>query len=118
MVDVQPFAYRVPRFPLRLPVEFRIEDACLLGFTKDLSDKGVLVQLQEPVLPGTLGRVRLQIHTCSIEVEAEVAYAELGEAGLRFRFASPAEQGFVETLVKLVSRTQARGGAAGIARLG
>ena len=50
------------------------------------------------------------IETCVIELEAEVTYAELFEAGLRFRFASRAEKNFVETLVKVMSRNIARRG--------
>lgn len=106
MTDVHAFAYRVPRFRLDLPVEFWVEGSPISGRTCDLSEKGVLVHLCQPVLPGTQGRVRLQIDSCCIELAAEVAYAQLYEAGLHFRFSSQAEQQFVETLVRVVSRNK------------
>ena len=101
---VQAFAYRVPRFAVTLPVEFLVKDGAVAGVTKNISERGLLVQFASPVLPETTGTLRLMIDTCAIEVEAEVTYAELFEAGLRFCFASQAEQRFVQMLVKVVAR--------------
>lgn len=106
MLDVHAFAYRAPRFALTLPVEFCVGAFPIPGHTRDLSEKGLLVRLSEPVVTGTVGRVRLRIDSCVIELAAEVAYAEFHEAGLRFQFASKAEQHFVETLVRIVSKNK------------
>lgn len=106
VLDVHAFAYRAPRFALTLPLEFCVDDSWISGHTRDLSDQGLLVRLSQPVVTGTLGRVRLRIDSCFIELAAEVAYAELYEAGLKFKFASQAEQHFVETLVRIVSRNK------------
>ncbi len=106
--DVYAFAYRVPRFAATLPIEFVVEDVTVAGVTQNLSENGLLVRFASPVLRNTVGKLRLMVDTCVIEVEAEVTYAELFEAGLRFRFATPAEEQFIEMLVKVVSRDVSR----------
>lgn len=108
IVAVQSFAYRSPRFALSLPLEFLVEGTSIPGRCRDLSEQGISVLLQQPVLPGTRGRVRLRIESCCVEVAAQVAYAELYEAGLHFTFGSLAEQAFVEMLVKVVARSAGR----------
>ena len=93
-----------------LPLEFVVQGIPVRGRSRDLSEKGLFAFLEEPVLAGTQGRVRLQIESCSVEIAAEVAYAELREVGLRFEFRSTAEQAFVQMLVKVVSRTAGKAG--------
>ena len=111
MSEVHAFAYRVPRFAATLPVEFLVGGCPVAGVTENISEQGLLVRFASPVLPETVGKLRLLVETCVIEVEAEVTYAELFEAGLRFRFASQAERTFVEMLVEILSRKVVRGDA-------
>lgn len=110
MADVQAFSYRNPRFTLALPVRFCVEHAAIEGVTCNISEDGLLVRLQEPVLPGTEGRVRLEIERCFLELGARVAYAHLFEIGLKFDFASSEERAFVMMLVRVVSRNLHRAG--------
>lgn len=104
MVEVQAFAYRAPRLSLELPLEFVTASGALRGRSEDLSDTGLLVLLEEPVLTGTQGRVRLRIGALDLEFAAVVAHSELFQAGLSFCFASDRERDFMRTIVRMLVR--------------
>lgn len=106
MGAIQAFTYRVPRFTLRLPVSFCSAGAEIRGVSENLSETGLLVTFTEPLLPGSTGRMRLYVEQCWIEMQAEVAYAELFQAGLAFQFATETERRFLQALVKVVSRAR------------
>ena len=110
MTAVQAFLYRVPRLALELPIEFCLDGRRVAGRTRNISDTGLLVRLTEFVPPESLGRVRLEFGSCTMEIDAAVVHMELLEVGLHFRFSSVAEQDFIRTLVKVLamSTRQAR----------
>lgn len=108
MHEVQAYAYRVPRLPFELPVEYFAGGKWISGHTRDVSDTGVLVRLAEPVFSHTNGKVRLRFGTCTVEIEVRVAYTEFLEAGLSFCFGSEAERQFVQTLVRVLAKRAGR----------
>ena len=110
MSELHEYAYRVPRFALQIPVAFCIGEVRISGFSKDLSNEGLQVRLSGPVILGTCGRVRLHLDSCLIEIWAEVVHSDLLDVGLRFRFSSRAEEDFIRTLVKLISKNVGRSG--------
>lgn len=110
MLDLHAYAYRVPRIPLQMPVEFWSEGSSISGVSRDLSDTGLHVRLAVPVMPGRSGQLRLRLDACSIEIKVEVAHSELLDAGLRFCFSSAAEEHFIKTLVRVLSRGLVRSG--------
>lgn len=105
MVSLQTFAYRNPRVALQLPLSFQTEGFSILGETLNLSETGLYARLEQPVLTGTRGRLRLVVESCSVEIDAEVLHAELWNVRFCFSFASEAEHNFIATLVKVMSRT-------------
>lgn len=104
MGDVHAYSYRVPRMSLEHPIEFCTRDGSIAGFTRDVSDTGLLVRLQRPVPAGSSGKVRWQFGGCLVEIEARVAYADFLDAGLSFHFATEGERQFVQNLVKLLTK--------------
>ncbi len=104
MSEVHAFTYRMPRLSLDHAIEFCVAGVPVMGRTRDVSDSGLLVRLSEPVLPGTAGRVRWRFGSCTIELEASVAYSDFLDAGLAFHFASEAERQFIQTMVKVLSK--------------
>lgn len=112
MVEIHAFAYRTPRLSLEHSIEFCVAGTPIPGWTRDVSETGLLVRFPEPVLPGTKGSVRWRFGGCTVEIEASVVHSEFIEAGLEFSFASEAERQFVHTLVKLLIKgSKLRGSA-------
>ncbi len=108
--NLHAYTYRVPRFSLQVPVEFLVEEASIPGFSVDFSETGLQVRLARPVTPGGLGRLRLRLDGCMIEIEAEAVHCQLLDVGFRFRFSSAAEEQFIRILVKVLSKSVSRSG--------
>lgn len=104
MPAIVPYAYRVPRFALELPLEFFAEGLPIAGRTTNVSETGALVQLQRPVQMGDAGRLDLRFGTMTISLSVIVTHAEFPEAGLNFVFASEAEHQFVRLLTRVAAR--------------
>ena len=102
--DFHAYAYRVPRFSMQIPLEFWTGGVSIQGFSRDLSDTGLQGRLLVPVVPGARGRLQLRLDTCMVELQAEVVHSDFLDAGLRFCFSSAAEEQFIKTLVRILSR--------------
>lgn len=100
------FSYRSPRIVCRLPVELVADAGALLGWSRNLSDEGMLVDFQEPLLPSTQGRVRLRFGQCLLELEGRVTHTEAFTAGIAFLFADERERWFVHSLVQALEAAQ------------
>ncbi len=104
MTSVHAFTYRTPRLDVSIPVSFWVEGSAIRGYILNISERGVLVKLAELVRPQLTGKLQIHIEACTLEIKAQVAHTELYESGLQFCFSSAAEQSFIETLVRVLSR--------------
>ena len=77
MSEVQKFFYRGPRLSVRLPVSLRTEEFRFSGYTKDLSEHGLLVRLDGLVPARTSGRLLIEIGSANLELDVVVAYNEI-----------------------------------------
>lgn len=102
---IDSFAYRAPRVAASLAVEFVTEIGVLAGCTRDISEKGLSADFGEPVLPGTVGRVRFRTGRCLLDLEARVTHAEGFLVGLEFRFSSEQERLFLRAILQVLSRS-------------
>lgn len=100
---VHSFAYRAPRIPSSLPVEFLTGEDRLFGFTRDISEHGLSANFGEPVLPATVGRLRLKSGNCLIEVQAEVTHTEGFTAGLAFVLSSERERLLLRAMLQALA---------------
>ena len=103
---IQSFAYRVPRIDFCLPVEFLIGHAVLFGHTRNVSVKGFLVEFDEPVPQGTVGRIRFRIGRCMLELDSRVAHSQGFAAGMEFEFASEHERFGLVTILQVITNGQ------------
>lgn len=78
----------------------------LLGSTRNISDRGLLADFGEPVLPGTTGRVSLRVGRCTVEIQARVTNSEGFSAGMEFEFASEQERSFLHAVVQMLSEVR------------
>ena len=70
---------RLPRYQIQLPLLYKIapaESKFGVGWTRNLSEGGALVELDEHVQPDTPLHLSLRTDTGSIEIEARVTWAE------------------------------------------
>lgn len=104
MAMVESFAYRVPRFEITFPVEYWVGSDPVTGFTRNISDNGLLARFTQPLLEGTQGTLRFCIGTCVLEIEACVSHADCLNAGIAFLFSSDQQRQFVSTLVKVLGK--------------
>lgn len=98
------FAYRPPRIDFCFPVEFHAGNEILVGSTKNISEKGFLVDFGEPLRLGLTGRTRFRVGRCTLELEARIVYTEGFSAALAFDFASDQERSFLYALVGMVTQ--------------
>ena len=99
------YTYRDPRLAACLAVQFVTQYGVLSGWTRDLSEKGLQVDLNEPVLLGTMGKVRLHVGHCSLELEAKVAHTEGFTVGLVFAFLSEQESSFMSAILQVLRKS-------------
>ena len=104
MADVHAFCYRSARVSVEYPVELCIEQSDIAGFTKDVSDTGLLVRLTRPVNRGSYGKLRWRFGSLLIELDVCVVSTDFLEAGLSFRFASDSERQFIRTMLKALTK--------------
>lgn len=70
---------RLPRYQIQLPLLYKIasaESKFGVGWTRNLSEGGALVELDEHVQPDTPLHLSLRTDTGSIQIEARVTWAE------------------------------------------
>ena len=103
---IHPFLYRLPRVATVVPVDLDRDGLMLAGFTRNISDTGLLACFEEPLAPGTRGTVRLRFGRCMVHIEATVTHTEAFDAGLRFEFTSDHERAFLRSLVKALSKSK------------
>lgn len=106
LIVIQSFAYRVPRIDFCLPVEFLVGPAVLFGHTRNISVKGFLVEFDEPVAEGTVGRIRFRIGRCTLELDTRVAHSQGFAAGMEFSFASEHERFGLVTILQVITNEQ------------
>ena len=104
MSEVQNFFYRGPRLAVQLPVSLKTENFTFSGYTKNMSEHGVLVRLNGFVPPQTTGQLVLDIGAASFSLDVVALYTEVLDVGLSIRFTSDAERAFFEKFVKSIFR--------------
>ena len=71
--------HRLPRYQIQLPLLYKLGNPASkfgVGWTRNLSEGGALVELDEHVQPDTPLHLSLRTDSGSIEIEARVAWAE------------------------------------------
>lgn len=104
MSEVQNFFYRGPRLAVELPVSLRTATDTFSGYTRNLSEHGVLVRLDGLVPPQTTGQLTLNAGAASFALDVVASYNELLDVGLEVRFSSDAERAFFAKFVKSLFR--------------
>jgi PilZ domain len=98
------FEFRNPRFTVDLPAQFRIANEALAGRCTDIGIQGMRLDLQDNLVPGCEGIVRLHYQNQTVELKARVARIGSMHCGLEFVCDSHAEQ---STVVHLLARLTA-----------
>lgn len=100
---MQKFDYRAPRYLVDHPVQFAIENSTHLGRCREISVKGMRLELHEVLAPDSVGTVRMCFESLTVELGALVTHAKPGFAGLKFIFESDRQRKDVERLVTLLA---------------
>lgn len=104
LILIESFAYRHPRIVASLPVEFVTEGGVLFGFTRDVSEQGLLADFGEPVLLQTDGRLRFRTGKCVVEFAARVTHTDGFLSGFAFAFSSEQESSFIRSIVHALAQ--------------
>lgn len=94
------FHYRLPRFPHRFPLELLQPTSSVGGRCLNLSETGLLAQLEYPVVPGGPCTVRLILPAWTVDLEVELTYTDGCHSGFRFLFQSEQQRQFVRAIVQ------------------
>lgn len=93
------FQYRLPRFPHRFSLELLSAVAPVQGRCLNLSETGLLAQLEYPVETFGPQTVRLVLPAWTVDLEVEFAYTDGCRSGFRFLFQSEQQRQFVRAIV-------------------
>lgn len=94
------FQYRLPRFPYRFRLEVLSATAPVPGRCLNLSETGLLVELQYPIAAGEPCSVRMVLPTWTVDLEVELAYIDGCRSGFRFLYRSDQQRQFVRAIVQ------------------
>ena len=84
--NIRKFEYRPCRIETGFNVEFATGRETLQGLCKDVSEAGIRVMLDGPLVVGSSGLLTLRHPRGVLEIEAQVVYTDRCHAGLAFLF--------------------------------
>ena len=93
---MQKFDYRAPRFSVDLPVRLTLEGSTLIGRCRDISSKGVRLELPQPLPPDACGTVSIGYQDHILELNVRVAHAGATQGGMEFMYNYASERSAVE----------------------
>jgi hypothetical protein len=104
------FNYRVPRFPVDLPVRLTFHEATQAGRCTEISTEGMKIEVQEPLCPDTSGVVHIAYQDVTLDVTVRVAHSSASHDGVRFVYESDEQRDELTRLVEILAGPQHRPG--------
>jgi hypothetical protein len=101
--EMQRFGYRNPRYPVDFPVRLTI---CLSVETvrcRNISVDGMKLQVREPLMPHTRGRVSFEFDEMSFDLCVRVAHCGSSWSGLKFLYESNDQKNAILELIARLS---------------
>jgi hypothetical protein len=104
------FDYRVPRFPVDLPVRLTLEESTHFGLCTEISTEGMKLELREPLCVDAGGAVHVVFQNFSLDLPVRVAYCGSGCDGVQFIYGSDEERDQVIRFIALLAAAPRRPG--------
>jgi hypothetical protein len=104
------FNYRVPRFPVDIPVRLTFDDLAQAGRCREISTEGMKLEVRQPLLPDSCGSVHISYHGIALELTVRVAHSGSTHDGVKFVYDSDEQRDDVIRLVELLAGPQPRTG--------
>jgi hypothetical protein len=93
------FEYRAPRFNVDLAIKLNVQNSTLRGRCRNISEKGMKLELCEPLPADTRGTIQMTYLDQPIEVDIRVAHTGSTYGGVEFVYKSESERVAVMRLV-------------------
>ena len=104
---VRSYEYRPSRIEAGFDVDFRSGDKTIYGLCRNVSNTGIRAVLDGPVMIGSSGLLALRHPTGALQLEAQVAYIENGQAGFVFLFHTDWERNVTATFIASIANQNA-----------
>jgi hypothetical protein len=105
--SVRRFEYRTCRIETGFTVDFRSGEKTISGVCRNVSDTGIRAVLNGPVVIGSSGLLALRHPTGALQLEAQIAYIENGQAGIIFLFRTAWERGITSKFIASIANQSA-----------
>ncbi len=105
---MQKFEYRHPRFSVNVPIRFIAEDSALLGHCTEISKQGMMIDVAQPLVANSCGKVSMHYQDRTLEFKVRVAHAGETHNGLEVLCASSAERTDLAHLVAALTALRPR----------
>ena len=109
-VTMRKFDYRVPRFPVDLPVRLTLEESTQFGSCTEISTEGMKLEMRTPLSIDAGGVVHITFQNVSFDLPVRVAHCEAGCEGVQFVFGSDEERDEVIRFIALLTSAPTRPG--------
>ncbi|MGA2849156.1 MAG: PilZ domain-containing protein [Terracidiphilus sp.] len=103
---MQRFEFRDPRFSCDLPVQLDFNDSKLTARCTEISNKGMKVEIEQPLRANSFGKVSMNREGQTIEFQARFAYVRETQAGLDLIYTSDRDRKTMVGLVESVLAVQ------------
>jgi hypothetical protein len=97
------FDYRVPRFPVNLPVRLTLEEETLVGRCREISTDGMKLELAESLKVDAAGAVHVTFRDVSLDLPIRVIRCGEGCDGVQFVYGSDEEKDEVIQFIALLA---------------
>jgi hypothetical protein len=97
------FNYRVPRFPVDVPVRLAFDELIQAGRCREISTEGMKVEVRQPLSPDSCGTVQISYQGVALELTVRVAHSSSSHDGVKFVYESDEQRDDVIRLVELLA---------------
>ena len=104
------FDYRVPRFPVDLPVRLTLEESTQFGLCTEISTEGMKLEVREPLCVDAGGAVHIVFQNFSLDLPVRVAHCGTGCDGVQLVYGSDEERDEVIRFIALLAAAPRRPG--------
>jgi hypothetical protein len=105
---MQKFTYRYPRFSVKIPVRFVAQNSTLAGHCTEISKQGMRIEVPQPLLSNSCGKVSMRYRDRTLEFNVRVAHTGETHSGLEILCASGLERSELSHLVASLTAPQHR----------
>ncbi len=105
---MQKYEYRYPRFSVDIPVKFIARNSTLEGNCTVISTQGMRIEVLQPLLSNTYGRLSVHYQDRTFEFNARVVHGGETQCGLELLCASDEERCELSHLVKSLTTPRHR----------